>query len=742
MDAKTVTRDLRPVSNNFDSRDIDLQQQWQNIWRRKWSILSLTGIVMMLAMLVVLNMTPGYQAVSTLLIEERSMQALSVEDLYSLESSNEYLETQFELLKSRDLAARVVDQLNLTDHPEFDPRQNQSMFSRIKNAVSNFDIKRYLPFTTPDDLVESSQSDIRDVVINRFMDRVEIVPILKTQLVEIKVNMADAGVSALAANTLARVYIESQLEAKLDMTQTAAAWMNSRLTGLKQKLQESELALQRYKEQENLVDLEGITTVSAQELSETSEKLIEARRERAEAESLYRQIEDLKEAGLEKISTTPAVLADPLVRNFKAEVARARAHVDELGKVYGPKYPAMLAADAELESARENLRTQVEQVMAGIESSYQLAVANEQALQGSVDRNKDEIQDIVRKEYHLKELEFEVDTNRQLYDTFMTRLKETSATQDFEAVNARIADKAVIPNAPIKPQKSLIVSVAGVVAFFGGIMLTLLQQALSNTFKSTEDVENKLDLAVLGIVPLVSSEGPRQLAREFLDHRHTPFSESVRTIRTGLIMSTKASDDKITLITSTVPGEGKSIFSANLAASLAQMSKVLLIDADLRKPSLQKYFQFPVGVQGLVNLIADNADMGDCIKQVGNLDILPAGTVPPNPQELISSPRFSEVLDLLMARYDRIIIDSPPTLAVSDAMLISTYADDVVYVVKSESTTIAMTRKGVGHLLQNNARLTGVVLNQVNISKARKYGYEYGGYYDHYGYGEAQQGNA
>ncbi|MBV1790204.1 polysaccharide biosynthesis tyrosine autokinase [Marinobacterium sp. D7] len=719
--------------------EIDLLQLWQTIWRRKWSIITLTLVVMMLAALVVLSITPIYKGVSTLLIEQKAAKAVSIEAVYGLEgASNEYLQTQFELLKSRELAERVVRELNLTTHPELDPRQRPEPLIDIRGMIKSFDIRKWLPIATPLDFEASealTEAQIFDQVVLAFIERTTISPVMKTQLVKVEIEMADAHLAAQAANALANAYIESQLEAKLDMTQTATNWMNERLSTLKTKLQESERNLQAFREAENLVDLEGVTTVAGGELSQTGDRLIDARRSRAEAESQYRQVASMKNGGWERLATVPAVLSNPLVQQFKAEEGRARSKVQELSRRYGPKHPKMISANTELNAASTNLRSQVEQVVASIEREYQLATANERSLQSSFNQNKEQIQDIKRKEFKLRELQREVETNRSLYDTFMTRLKETSATSDFEAVNARIVDRAVVPEDPIKPKKSLIVAIAGLLAMMAGVGMALLLDFLNNTFKSTEDVENKLNLPVLGILPMLKGKQRNDVARMVLNDGDKAFTESIRTIRTGVVLSGLDNPHKVLVVTSSIPGEGKSSVSANLAFAMAQMEKVLLIDADMRRPTVAKNFEFPVGTPGLANLVAGTAKLEECIKSVeGNLDIISAGTVPPNPLELLSSQRFAKALQVLESRYDRIIIDSPPTQAVSDALVLSTYANALIYVIKSESTAIPLAKRGVGQLLQNNAPVTGVVLNQVDIKKAKKYGYSYGGYYDYYGY--------
>lgn len=740
MESNTPNIERSLIASRQDGEDdvIDLRKLIQPIWHRKWSILSLVMVVVMVAILAVLTLTPIYRASTTLMIEEKASKVVSIEQVYGLEGTGkEYLQTQFELLKSRSLAERVVRELKLTTHPEFDPRQQAKPLIDISGMFANFNFNKVVPVALPgDEEVQKAlaEAELFDVVTKAFMERITISPTRNTQLVTVAVDMADARMAARAANALATGFIESQLEARMDKSMTAANWMNSRLGELRTKLKAAEDRLQAFREAENLVDVDGVATISAAELSLTSERMSNARRQRAEIESQFMQVNAMRSDGWERLASIPAVLSDPVVQQFKASEAKARARVEELSRRYGPRHPVMEAARSELSAASASLHIQVDQVVAGIERNYQLAVANEKALQIALNTNKSEIQDISRKEFKLRELQREVDSNRALYDTFMNRLKEMAATADLDSVNARVVDAAVLPVLPIKPKKTLIVALAAIFALFAGIGFTLLLEALSNTFKSTEQIEDRLNLPVLGILPLMESRERGELARMFTSDKNKGFSESIRTIRTSVVLASMDHPHKVIVVTSSIPSEGKSTVSVNLAFALGQIEKVLLIDADMRRPTLAKSFELPAGTHGLANLIAGTAQLDECIKHIDGIDVISAGTVPPNPLELLSSPRLAEMIELFKDKYDRIIIDSPPTHAVSDAIVLSTLANSLIYVVKSASTAISLVEKGIGQLLQSNAPVNGVVLNQVDIQKAQRYGYSYGGYYDYYGY--------
>lgn len=736
-------------SQGQQGRDVvDLLPLFKMVWQKKWGILSIVFTVMLLAALIVLNMTPSYRATATLLIEQKQSQVVSIEQIYGLDgSSSEYLQTQFELLKSRALAERVVKALNLTTHKDFDPRQQEPSFLDVKALLSKFSITDLLPGASPVDMEGDkvlSDAEILDTVVRQFMKKVTISPVKKSQLVKISVEMNDPVLAALAANKVGEHYIKSQFEATIQISSTATNWMTERVEELRGVLQQSEDNLQAFKDREGLIDVDGIITVSAQKLAVIGGRLIAAREELSEVRNQYQQVKSISTKDWQQLASISAVLKHPLVQTFKAEVARTKAKVDELSKRYGKLHPEMMAAASDLAASRSSLKSQVEQVVAGIARNYQIAKGNVASLESSVENNKTEIRSISRKEYQLRTFQREVSSNRALYETFMNRLKETGATVDLELSNARIVDPAVTPVEAAKPKKGLIVVVSGLLAGMFAVFLTLLLNALSNTFKSVAEIEAKLNLPVLGIVPKVKLKADQgtvqQLYHSSIDRI---FTESLKSIRTGVILSSIERSQKIVLVTSSIPGEGKSTIAINLADAFSEMEKVLLIEADMRRPTIAKNFKLPAGTPGLANVLAGTATLEEAVLSLcGGIDAIVAGVVPPNPLEMLSSPKFKEIIELLSTKYDRIIIDSAPVHAVSDAFILSQVVDGVIYVVDSESTNKSQVVSGIGQLLQHNIPIKGIVLNQVDLKKAKKNGYAYSGYYEYYGNDDAKDNTA
>ncbi|CAH0202743.1 succinoglycan biosynthesis transport protein ExoP [Pseudomonas frederiksbergensis] len=716
---------------------IDLLKFWRVIWRAHWKIAWLVLLACALAMAILSFIPAQYIGSATLLIKEKTPPLLTFQQVTDSSSGTvDYLQTQLALLQSRDLAERAVKKLNLTTNPVTDPRQQPQSWFTPREWLANLDLGQWWPaldFLIPQQ-VTPTETDIFNEVTQNLMKRTDVKFVGKSQLLNIEVLLPDPDLAAATANAIAQGFIDSQFDNSLKSSQTNASWMNSRLVELRNNLRIAEDKLQAYREEQGLVDVGGVATISANELEMTGNRMIDARRNLAEAESRYRQVQALSNGDLSRLSSVPAVLSNALVQKFQAQQAKAQAKVEELSGRYGPKHPTLIAALAELRTATDSLRLQVRQVVASIEQDYQLAKASESSLHKSFNSNKTQIQDISRKEFQLRELQREVDSSRALYETFITRLKETAATSDMDSTKARIVDPAIVPLEPSKPRKTLIMVIVAIAAALIGMALALISEARNKTFKTDEAVESMLNIPLLSVVPLVTKRSRRQLARLFDDNEHPRFCETIRNLRTWLMLHSGEKPSQVVLVASTMADEGKSTIANNLAYSLALLERVLLIDADMRRSSLSLNFDFPADSPGLANVLAGTARLEDCIRTVGNLDMLPAGKLAPPPLDLLSSPCLAPLLEALKSRYQRIIIDSPPAQMVSDALLLAKHSDAVIYVIKAESTPVSQVQKCLAILQQSHAPVFGVVLNQVDLRKARKQGYSHSDTFQNYDY--------
>lgn len=715
-----------PFQGEPQEETLDLVEYWRSITKRKWGILALVVLVAVLTTLVVYAMRPVYRATTTVLIEQGKNKVVSIEEVYNnmvAGAQREYFQTQVEILKSREVAERVVKKLNLTKHPDFDPRleSNQSLYT-----------KHIAPLFS--EAAEPNEDRILKSVVGKFRLDLQVQPIRNSQLAQIHFEAYDKELAAKVTNTLAEVYIESDLEARLAMTQKASGWLTERLGELRKKLDESERALQEYRDRERIVDAKGVALSGAsKQLEELTRSLVESRQKRAEAEAAFNQVQAIRQgksqAGYESV---PAVLRHPLVQKLKELEAEAERKLGDVSKRYGAEHPRMIQANAEVASAKENTRRQIEVVVAGISKEYEVARANEQAVAGALSQSKGDIQSLNRKEFQLGVLEREAQQNRQLYDMFVARFKETNVAGDLQSTVARIIDPSVVPNIPYAPKKAQIVGIAAAVALVLAVMMALLLDRLNNTVNTTFEVERRLGLPLLGYLQKLPGGEKKGFHSElaFFNDSQSLFAESIRTVRTGVLMTALDTPHKVVVVTSSVPGEGKTTISFNLACAMAQVKKTLLIDADMRRPKVGKLLGRDSGAPGLSALVAGTAQASQCIfhDQKSGAYFMTAGAVPPNPLELLTSKRFVEVLDKLREMFEVIIIDSPPLQMVSDSLVLAHHATSMIYVVKADATPHQVARACIKRLRMIDAPLAGVVLNQLDLEKASRYYGEYGGY--------------
>ena len=783
---------------------LDIQHYIRILRKRKWPIVLFTAAVVALAAYYAYTATPVYSSTSTLLIESQDQNLVQFDELVGLDTENQdYYETQFELLRSRGLALRVVEHMNLWENPELSPEHRnaqatsgaaestggspldkltgmlgissaeqagdsvlpnaseEAMVGETTTATTTIDLNdarlddRFsqtaggeIPTITmdaesilPDD--ENLSVDKRRV-IDAFMGRLSISPVRKTKLVNISFESTDPEFAALVANTVGEQYIESYLDAKLELTTQASSWLNERLTELRRVLDASEDRLIAFKEANGLVDVDGsVGRLNEQELLLATTELAQARSDLAAKSDIYNEVQNLRDRP-ELLESMPAIQADPLVQQVKVEQGQAQRALDELRNRYGDRHPRVVDATSQLASLNNTLQSRVSRVVSSIASDYQLDRQRVASIESKLASGKQDIQAIGTKKFQLDELEREVTINREIYDTFFSRITEAKSADGLENANARISDRAIPALGPIKPKKQLIIALAALAALVLSMLMALLYEQMDDTIKSTGDIENKLGMKLIGILPLLKGgvfgkSHKLPLNPSEIEDKKGTFVESVNTARTALSLGDGNDVRKVIVVTSSIPGEGKSTTSINLGHSFGQLERVLIIDCDMRRPTLAKAAGMDKNTVGLSNLITGTASAKECIKRGqfgGAVDILPSGKLPDQPLELLSSKRFEKILDQLRNHYDRIIIDSAPTQAVSDALIISRLSDAVVYCVKSHDTAIELVRRGLQRLRQVDAPIAGVIITQVDVDKIQSYGgdYYYQGYYDYYGY--------
>ncbi|MBC7005530.1 polysaccharide biosynthesis tyrosine autokinase [Photobacterium sp. BZF1] len=734
---------LLSSENKMKTEEVIDIGKYFSLIKQSWLKLAMFTIaITAITTLVVFSITPKYVATATLLIESKQKKAVSIEEVVGIDSNQkEYYLTQFEILKSNQIAERVIKELNLAQYVEFNASLNTepSLKEQLVEALKSLPILSvYSQEKQPTEA--EVQESIRQAVLGEFQHRLTISPIRKTQLVKISFESDDPQLAAKVANAVGNAYIRENLEARLGATNQASVWITSRLEELQQQLRGSEKALTDFLAKEKLVDDSGIDAQARAVINNLTERLTELTDHRIEVESSYATLKNAQRLDSKSFISIPLVSKHPQVLALKELLVESEKEISELAKRYGPQHEKMLTAQAKLRSIDTQLKGVIRELVNGIDQERETVRNQERLVASELKAKKDEYQQITVKKRQYEALKREVETNQDLFNLFLTRQKETSATSDFEAESARFADYALIPQQPAAPKKGLIIALLFVASLGFGVVMVFLLDALRNTVESVKNFEERFGLIPLGGIPMVKLKKYKKKSIDntlFFNNEERSFSESVRSIRTALTLSNMQSDGKRLAVTSSLPSEGKTTTAINLGMAYSQVERTLLIDADLRKPAVAERFGLKKYHQGLTNHLLMGASIDECLftDDKSGLTILPAGMLTPNPQELLSSEMFANMLNELEKRFDRIIIDTPPTLPVADSMIISRLVGSVTIVVKANSTRISSVKNTLGRFINHSIKIDGIIVNQVT-DKALKNEYGYGGYKYYGSYGD------
>lgn len=724
--ALPLTPDIRPRGPDR----IDLREHWRSIAKRRWVILGIGLMAALLAAAVVMAVTPVYRSTATVLIESGKSKIVSIDEVYSgVSQDREHYQTQIEILRSREVARRTVQAVRLWEYPEFDPRKGEDgALRRLKRALRISE-----PPATWD------EEALTEATVPAFSGALTVEPVRLSQLVKVSVEAQDRQLAARLANETAQRYIEADRDARFRITQQANGWLQERMGSLREKVAQSERELQEYREQNGLVNLGGSAqSMAGQQVGEVMQRLVSARVRRTELESAYQQITAIRNGDY---SSVPAVVNHAAVAEARRRLSVAQTRLEELSHTYGDQHTRVVEAQTEVGGAREDLQRQTRAVINALSREYLAARDTEASLQAALGTARGTVQDVNRREFQLSVLEREVQANRQLYELFMSRAKETNLGGGLQAAVARVVDPAGPSSVPLKPNKRQVIVFALLLGLLAGAAGAVTLDRLDNTLKRAEDAETRLHQPVLTTLPLIGTEHSQALTRLFLEQPQSHHAEAIRTARTGVLLSNIDVEHKVLLVTSSVPGEGKTTLCTNLALAHAQTKRTLLIDADMRRPQIGRRLGVPADAKGLSNLVAGTARLEECLHPVAGsgLLVMPAGDVPPNPLELLLSQRFREALQALSRQVEIILIDSPPVELVSDALVLAPQASSTIYVVKAMHTPHPLARKGILRLQRAGGTILGVVLNQLEFERNPAYygdgdaGY---GYANYAGYGQ------
>src|SRR5229473_2205487 len=705
--------------------------------KRKWIILSCVATVFAVVAIASLKMTPIYEANGSIAINKPDT-TLNFQNsaTFSLDYYDPTeLDTEVKILQSDLLALQVIKELNL-DHSGGASGQAPSLE------------------VTPDPLqVDSAHLSS---LIGGFKGSLRVALSPNTRIIEVHYRSGDPQMAANVVNTLMQTYVENNFKSRFESTMQASDWLNKQLVDLQMKVETSQEKLVRYQREHEILGIDEKQNITTSKLDELNKALTAAESERMDKESVYRIVQSgdadtiASAATLLDAAGTGAQSGTGLLEGLRAKEADVRIQAAELSTQFGPSYPKVAQLNNQLKEIDAQILLETKKVAGKIRGQYMAALQRENMLHDALEKQKQEANKLNESAIQYSILKRDLESYRQLYEGLMEKMKQAGVSAGLKSNNFRIVDVARVPTSPIEPNIPRNLAFAFMLGLTSGVGLAFLLEGLDNTVRTTEQAQMISGLPPLGMIPMGS-----RTARDGANSKRlviatsneavelvtqvrpqSQMAESYRALRTSLLLSNLGAPPKVIMITSALPQEGKTTTSINCAVVLAQKGiRVLLIDADLRRPSIHK--TLGMGPRsGLSNVLTGSATLQQAISRspmLPNLAVLPAGTPPPNPAELLASSNMRDVLEELRGQYDHIVLDTPPTLSVTDAVVLSPRADAIVLVIRSGQTTKHALRRSRDVLLQVNAKVSGVLLNAVDLSSPDYYYYyEYNGKYSRY----------
>jgi len=728
-----------------------LWDYWRIFRRYRWSILGLTLVAAIIGIFNALSAKSIYEAQAGLLVKFSMPNISAVQQFEPTPIHWMFFETQADIIESRAVAERVVENLGLQEtladaglgDSEESPEKPESPGAWLSERFS--ELKTWLPeelrLPEPEPLDDEGRYT---ALVDGVRAGVSVSGGQESEVLIVSYVSANPREAARFANAFARAYIEFGLESRSDNVQQATSWLGNRIEELRKKVAASENALREFQAREDLVDTENREKIISAKLGTLTTELIRIESQHNEAKASYEQMRSYLDRGSD-YEALAAVVNNQSVLDANRNKVKLERRVSELSERYGERHPKMIGARADLQDAGRRLKIEIDKAVNNAREQLQLAASQESKLREMINRQQAEMRSVSGKAFELRQLEQEVDANRRLYETFLARFKEADVADEYDVPSARIIDRAMVPATPFKPNRKRIVFISILVGLLVGALTALLRDHLDNTFKTKEDVEDKLELPVIGMLPRVKSGALKEFVveRQVLNDPRSSFAESVNDVRTAVLFSHIDEPSKVVLITSSVPGEGKTTLALNLALAFCRRGRTLLLDGDLRKGRLQEIAGLGQRV-GLTDMLSGECPPEEAIAhdpEADNLFILTPGTSPPNPIEVISSMRFSEHLARLRESFDYIVIDGTPLLPVSDSIILARLADAVILTIKADDTSHDIALESLKRLQAARVRPVGVAMQQIDIRKARSYGKRYmASYSGYYGYQKSRSG--
>ncbi|HEX7861629.1 MAG TPA: polysaccharide biosynthesis tyrosine autokinase [Verrucomicrobiae bacterium] len=677
-------------------QNLNVRHYWHLILERRWLVLASFFTIIVLTAVYLVRATPIYSASVRVQIDRESANPLNPREAVSLDTrEQDYLQTQYKNIVSRSLIESVVNALKL----DKDPRYAKAM-----------------------DVVDAVSRDI------------SVVPIRLSRLVDVKVEHPRPEVAMNIANTLAKNFIEQNLDQKVNSSFQAMTWLMTQVADAKNKVEKSEADLQAYRQEFNEVSLEDGENIVRQSLMQAQTELSKVRAESAQAQQAVTEMERLINDG-QAIDTIPLVAQSSVVQEIRKQIDIETSNLAALLKRYRDKYPTVIAARSKLDALHNSLVAECDKQMQSIRNNASLLKKSEEKLNQLVEAETQQQQKLNQLKIKYDILKRDAENNKTIHSSVLVRMKETELMSRLNSNNMRVVDPATKPLLPVKPRKVITVLMGLVAAIAVSLSLALFVSYLDDSIKSQDDIENHLRLPFLGYVPNIKTNSVVERDLQAHLHPQSNAAEGFRTIRATLSLAHKADRIRVVSVTSTIPSEGKSLVASNLAIVLAQTGmRTLLVDADLRRPSVHKAYQLhsPIGLSAYLAREIDDLSEITHTTEVPNLDVICCGALPSNPSELTGSNRMAEFIDRVKDKYDRIVLDCPPVSAVSDPLVISAMSDGVVYVNKFNKIRREHARKSVARIQNAGIQILGVVINDIDFEGKDSYYYSYYYYSNRY----------
>lgn len=718
--SRAISLDVKPAEPAPDGDQIDLLSYWRVLVKRRWTVLGALGIVLASALVATLLTTPVYRATVSIQIDRDTTRVVDIgltqaENLYD----RDFYATQYQLLRSRVLAQRVAADLGLTELSQVQRLQGESKLRRLLAVFKRSDRR---PDAGGDDSA-AVQAELAEVII----EGLTVTPVRDTKLVRISFDSVDPAFAVRAANAVADAFIATSLERRMDSSGYAKEYLEDRLAELKLRLEDSERELVEFAQKEQIVSSGGSTgTLSEQNLGSLNAAIGQARQDRIRAESRWRQAQ---------ASRGTVLLGDigesSIIQLLQQRRSELMAEYQDKLRLYKPAYPLMEQLKGQIDELDKQIVAEVGNIKSAIQAEFLAAQEQERLLEEQMALMRTEVLDLQGRSIQYNIFKREVDTNRELYDGLLQRYKEIGIAAGVAVNNIAVVDGSEQAE-QFKPNLGRNLMMGFAAGLLLGVLLALAFEYLDDTLKVPDDVEKKLGLAVLGIIPKLKA--PLTPERALEDPR-SAFAESYRSVRTALQFSTDAGVPRCLLVTSATPAEGKSTTALTLAKNFAQLGKrVLIIDGDLRNPSLHRALKKD-NTSGLSNYLSGAAKATEVIFATGtaHLMFMPTGPLPPNPAELLMGPKMLSLLTIASEKFDQVIIDGPPVMGLADAPILANMATGTLLVIEAGETRIAVARNALKRLLAARAHVVGGLLTKFSSKHAgHSYGY---GAYNYYSYG-------